>query len=68
MICGGVESITVTMKVQDCELPASSVAVTVMVCVPTPNNVPAAGLWLNVNELSQLSEAVTLDNTLGATA
>jgi len=40
---GGVLSITVKLVVQLALLPAASVAVTVMVCVPKPSRVPAAG-------------------------
>jgi hypothetical protein len=40
---GGVASVTVTIVVQLALLPAASVAVTVIVCVPRPTNVPAAG-------------------------
>ena len=40
---GAVASETVKVVVQLALLPAASVAVTVIVCVPTPTNVPAAG-------------------------
>src|SRR5206468_33549 len=40
---GGVLSVTVKLVVQVALLPASSVAVTVMVCAPNPTSVPAAG-------------------------
>jgi len=40
---GGVLSITVKVVVQEELLPAASVAVTVIVCVPNPTRVPAAG-------------------------
>jgi hypothetical protein len=40
---GAVVSVTVKLAVQLALFPASSVAVTVMVCVPTPTSVPAAG-------------------------
>ena len=40
---GGVLSITVKVVVQEELLPAASVAVTVIVCGPTPTSVPAAG-------------------------
>ena len=40
---GGVLSVTVKVVVQLALLPAASVAVTVMVCVPRPTRVPAAG-------------------------
>jgi len=41
---GAVVSLTVKLVVQVALLPASSVAVTVIVCVPRPTSVPAAGL------------------------
>ena len=67
---GTVVSFTVNVVVQDALLPASSVAVTVMVCVPRPTSVPAAGDWLKVIQLVplQLSVAVTPFNTFGTTA
>jgi hypothetical protein len=40
---GGVLSITVKVVVQEALLPAASVAVTVIVCVPRPTSVAAAG-------------------------
>jgi hypothetical protein len=40
---GGVLSVTVKLVVQPELLPAASVAVTVIVCVPRPTSVPAAG-------------------------
>ena len=40
---GTVVSLTVKVVVQVALLPASSVAVTVIVCVPNPTKVPAAG-------------------------
>ena len=40
---GAVASETVKVAVQLALLPAASVAVTVIVCVPTPTSVPAAG-------------------------
>ena len=40
---GAVVSVTVKLVVQLALLPAASVAVTVIVCVPKPANVPAAG-------------------------
>ena len=44
VIAGGVVSLTVNVVVQVLRLPAPSVAVTVIVCVPFPTMVPAAGL------------------------
>ena len=40
---GAVLSVTVKVVLQVALLPAASVAVTVMVCVPIPSKVPAAG-------------------------
>jgi hypothetical protein len=40
---GAVVSLTVKLVVQSALLPAASVAVTVIVCVPRPTRVPAAG-------------------------
>ena len=40
---GTLVSLTVNVVVQVALLPASSVAVTVMVCAPRPTSVPAAG-------------------------
>jgi len=40
---GAVVSVTVKLVVQVALLPAASVAVTVIVCVPNPTKVPAAG-------------------------
>ena len=40
---GGVLSVTVKLVVQEALLPAASVAVTVIVCVPRPTIVPAVG-------------------------
>src|SRR5437763_9980203 len=64
---GTVVSITVKVVVQVALLPASSVAVTVMVFVPNPTNVPAAGDWTRVIPLValQLSLAVTPPSTSG---
>src|SRR5439155_1333170 len=64
---GTVVSFTVNVVVQVALLPASSVAVTVMMCVPRPTSVPAAGDWLKVIPLVplQLSLAVTPLNTFG---
>ena len=43
MIVGGVLSVTVKIVEQVALLPASSVAVTVIVCAPKPTRVPATG-------------------------
>src|SRR5438046_6777354 len=67
---GAVLSPTVKVVVQVALLPAASVAVTVIVCVPTPTTVPAAGDWLSVIEFValQFSFTVTPPNTLGTVA
>jgi len=51
---------TVKVVVQVALLPAASVAVTVIVCVPTPISVPACGDWLNVTALAALQPSLTL--------
>src|SRR5205814_1693948 len=67
---GTVVSVTVKVVVQVALLPASSVAVTVIVFVPNPTSVPAAGDWTRVMPLVplQLSLAVTPPNTFGTAA
>src|SRR5216117_1434259 len=67
---GAVLSPTVKVVVQVALLPAASVAVTVIVCVPTPTTVPAAGDWLKVMDPApvQPSPTVTPPNTLGIVA
>src|SRR5881628_2822953 len=67
---GTVSSVTVKVVVQVALLVAASVAVTVIVCVPRPTSVPAAGLWLKVMPLVplQLSLALTPPNTFGTAA
>src|SRR5438105_6786805 len=67
---GTVVSVTVKVVVQVALLPASSVAVTVIVFVPNPTSVPAAGDWTRVIPLValQLSLAVTPLNTFGTAA
>ena len=64
-IVGGRSSITVKLVVQVLELFAASVAVTVIVVVPKPTGVPAAGLCDRVTGPPQLDEAVTPVSTLG---
>src|SRR5260370_393713 len=61
---------TVKAVVQVALFPTASVAVTVIVCVPTPTSVPAAGDWLKVIPLVplQLSLALTPPNTSGTAA
>src|SRR2546421_31806 len=51
-------------------LPASSITVTVIVFVPRPTRVPAAGDWLTVNVFGslQFSSTVTPPRTLGTVA
>src|SRR5436309_2221853 len=67
---GGVLSVTVKVVVQVALFPTASVAVTVIVCVPTPTDVPAVGDWLKVIPLVplQLSLALTPPNTSGTAA
>jgi len=65
---GAVVSATVKVAVQVALLPAASVAVTVIVCVPNPSNVPAAGDWLNVIVPLQLSLTVTSPKMFGTAA
>src|SRR5438552_917346 len=57
---GAVVSVTVKVAVQLALLPASSVAVTVIVWVPRPTSVPAAGDWLKVIALAALQSSLTL--------
>lgn len=64
LIAGGVVSLTVRIVVAVLLLPAASVAVTVIVCAPSPTSVPAAGLCVSLTE-PQLSEAVVLETTSG---
>src|SRR5437879_8940180 len=61
---------TVKTVVQVALFPTASVAVTVIVCVPTPTSVPAAGDWLKVIPLVplQLSLTLTPPNTSGTAA
>src|SRR5437762_443557 len=67
---GTVVSVTVNVVAQVALLPAASVAVTVIECVPTPISVPAAGDWVRViaPALEQLWLTVTPPSTLGTTA
>src|SRR5438445_497077 len=57
---GAVVSLTVKVVVQVALLPAASVAVTVIVCVPNPTSVPAAGAWLKVMPPTPLQPSTTL--------
>src|SRR5437773_8599436 len=67
---GAVTSVTVKVAVQLALLPASSVAVTVIVCEPRPTSVPAAGDWLKVIALAAVQASLTLTPliTLGTAA
>src|SRR6266511_4377819 len=67
---GAAVSATRNVVVQVALLPASSVAVTVIVCAPDPTSVPSAGDWLNVIAPTavQLSLTVTPANTFGTAA
>ena len=57
---GAVLSVTVKVVVQVALLAASSVAVTVIVWVPRPTSVPAAGDWLKVIAPAALQASPTL--------
>src|SRR5947199_229869 len=57
---GALLSLTVKVVVQLALFPAASVAVTVIVCVPRPTSVPAAGDWLKVIALGALQASLTL--------
>src|SRR5438094_578890 len=57
---GAVVSLTVKVVVQVALFPAASVAVTVIVCVPRPTIVPAAGDWLKVIAFAPLQPSFTL--------
>src|SRR5439155_22960672 len=61
---------TVKVVVQLAVFPAASVAVTVIVCVPRPTSVPAAGDWLKLIALGALQASLTLTPpmTLGTAA
>src|SRR5437016_5345144 len=67
---GAVLSVTTKLVVQVALLPAASVAVTVIVFVPRPTSVPAAGPWLRLIAPAavQLSLTVTPPSTLGTSA
>ncbi len=67
---GLVVSITVKIVVQVALSPAALIAVTVIVCVPTPTNVPTAGDWLKVTVAVPLQPPLTVTplNTLGTAA
>jgi len=57
---GTVVSVTVKLVVQVALLPAASVAVTVIVWMPIPARVPAAGDWLNVIAPVAVQPSLTL--------
>src|SRR5205823_8059958 len=61
---------TVKIVVQVALSPAALITVTVIVCVPTPTNVPAAGDWLNVTVAVPLQPPLTVTpfSTLGTAA
>src|SRR5215216_7667818 len=65
LITGGVLSATVNVVVHWTLLFEASIAVTVIVCAPTPTIVPAAGLCVRITEPAavQLSETVTPPST-----
>ena len=67
---GTVLFVTVKVAVQLALLPASSVAMTLIECVPRPTSVPAAGDWLKVIALAALQASLTLTPpmTLGTAA
>src|SRR5436309_16048270 len=67
---GAVLSLTVKVVVQLALLPAASVAVTVIVCVPRPSIVPAVGDRLKMIALGARSEErrVGTQSTLGSAA
>src|SRR5262245_745786 len=56
---------TVTVKLEVLVLPAKSVAVTLMVCVPGPSKLPTAGVDTTVGCGSTLSVAVDAGTTAG---
>ena len=57
---GAVVSLTVKVVVQVALLPAASVALAVIVCVPTATSVPAAGDWLKLIAPGPLQPSLTL--------
>src|SRR5438105_12464719 len=67
---GAVVSVTVNIVVQVALLPAASVAVTVIVCAPTPTSRPTAGDWLSAIPPAALHPSLTVTplNTLGTAA
>jgi hypothetical protein len=63
---GGVESLTVTVKVADPVFPCKSVAVQVTIVWPTGNTDPELGLHEAVSEPSTMSKAVAEENVTSA--
>ena len=61
------EPLTVKIVFEVLLLPAASVAVTVMVCDPTPTSVPPVGLCCKLTGPTR-SEAVTRGSTFGIAA
>src|SRR5438093_12978999 len=57
---GGVLSVTVKVVVQVALFPTASVAVSVIVCLPNPTNVPAVGDWLKLIALDPLQSSLTV--------
>jgi hypothetical protein len=58
---GAVTSALVRVKLQEVELPAASVAVSVTVVVPTPvSTVPTAGDWVTTIEPAALQLSTTV--------
>jgi len=60
VMVGGVLSVTVKVVVQVALFPTASVAVSVIVCVPNPTNVPAVGDWLKLIALDPLQSSLTV--------
>jgi hypothetical protein len=67
---GGVLSSTVKAIEQVLLFPAASVALTVMLVVPSPTSAPAAGVCVIINEAAGVvsSDAMTSGNTFGTAA
>src|SRR5262245_50178490 len=65
VITGGVVSSTMKRVVHDVLLPAASVTVTVMTCVPFSRNAPAGGFCVMVKAVEQLSVGFRPPRRLG---
>src|SRR5204862_7598784 len=63
---GAVVSLTVKVVVQVALLLAASVAVTVIVAVPNPTSVPAAGDWLKVVGAAVLTAALKMNTPMSS--